>query len=34
MDPLSCLWKGLEDIRKAPSAKAVEIPMKQNHNLS
>ena len=27
MDPLSRLWKGLEDIRKAPSDETVELPV-------
>ena len=27
MGPLSRLWKGLEDIRKAPSHEAVEVPV-------
>ena len=30
MDPLSRLWKGLEDIRKAPSDEAVEVPVDTN----
>ena len=34
MGPLSRLWKGLEDIRKAPSDKAVEVPKRRIRNLS
>ena len=31
MGPLSRLWKGLEDIRKAPSDEAVEVPVETSY---